>query len=220
MDIGCGAGLLAADMASRGLRVVAIDGSEEMLGAARQQARIEGLAADVAVGLHDVHALGCRSGAASLVTALGVIPWLRSPDVAVAEMARLVAPGGYLLVSSDNSLRLVHLLDPRFNPVVLTVLSLARRLVTAFRLRPRRADDVGERRYRPGYLDQILEGSGLEKVRECSVGFGRFTFRGRPFLSEPSSLALHRRLQQLADRDAWIFRRVGNHTMVLARKPG
>lgn len=206
-------------MARRGHRVTAVDNSLEMLFLTAEHARADGVGSFVSLSLNDVHALGCRTGAAALVTALGVVPWLHSPAAAVKELARVVQPGGYLLLTSDNSLRLVHLVDPRYNPLVMPVLRALKRVGVALGLVARAEGDVGERRYRPGKLDKLLAGAGLRKVRECSIGFGRFTFLGRPFLPERWGQALNRRLQRLADRDVALFRHLGNHTMVLARRP-
>jgi hypothetical protein len=68
-------------------------------------------------------------------------------------------------------------------------------------------------------LDRLVRAAGLEKRRRRSVGFGPFTFLGVRLLSDSRSVALHRRLQRLADRGVPILRAAGMNAMVLATKP-
>ena len=108
LDVGCGAGLTAVALAGRGFNVTAIDAAPaiwtqltEQL--ARRRHSSDRLSASVA----DVHDLPVEDGSYALVVGLGVLPWLHSPDRALEEMARVVRPGGYVLVNVDNLLRLL-----------------------------------------------------------------------------------------------------------------
>ena len=69
-----------------------------MLERAAANARRAGLADRVAITTGDVHDLRSADGTFLLVLALGVIPWLASPPRATRELARVLAPGGYLIV--------------------------------------------------------------------------------------------------------------------------
>ena len=71
----------------------------------------------------------------------------------------------------------------------------------------------------PGELDRLVRAAGLETWRRRSVGFGPFTLLGVRLLSEARSVALHRRLQRLADRGVPLLRAAGMNSMVLATKP-
>src|SRR5260370_39812550 len=51
-----------------------------------------------------------------MVLGIGVIPLLDSPERAVAELARVIKPGGYLVMTADNRRRLDVLLDPLKSP--------------------------------------------------------------------------------------------------------
>jgi ubiquinone/menaquinone biosynthesis C-methylase UbiE len=64
----------------------------------------------------DTHRLSFPTGTFHLVTALGVLSWLHQPGSAIAEMARVTRPGGYVLVTSRNSLDVARLLDPGRTP--------------------------------------------------------------------------------------------------------
>jgi hypothetical protein len=49
-----------------------------------------------------------------------------------------------------------------------------------------------------------------------TLGFGPFTFLQRKVLSEPLGIALHRRLQRLAEQNVPLFRSTGSHYLVLS----
>jgi len=96
-DIGTGTGILALELSRLGLDVVAIDHSARMLEAARAKltaARDEhvelrqGEASDLPLGDADVDAAFAHM----------VLHYLPSPGEAVAEMARVVKPGGSVVV--------------------------------------------------------------------------------------------------------------------------
>jgi len=50
------------------------------------------------------------------VIGMGVAPWLHSLNTAIREFARVLRPGGYLILTADNRWRLNHVLDPLFFP--------------------------------------------------------------------------------------------------------
>src|SRR5437867_1707881 len=112
LDVGCGAGLTATALARRGYAVVAIDTVPGMLERTRQTATEVGVGDRVTVAPGDVQQLDFPDGSFDLTLALGVLPWLPSPLGAMAEMARVVGRGGYVLVTADNRWRLAHVLDP------------------------------------------------------------------------------------------------------------
>jgi len=220
LDVGCGAGLLTAGLVDLGYAVDAVDASSPMLALVQGLVAGRRLTGMVTVSVGDVHALHWPDATFDLVTALGVLPWLHSPERAVMEMARVARPGGHVLLSADNSLRLSHLLDPRLNPALGP---LRRRVGAGLRragLRRAGARPIGERRYTPRHVDGMIAGAGLRKLRGATVGFANFSFLGRPVLGEQRGQALHRRLQRLADRELPVVRSLGSHYVVLAAKAG
>src|SRR5438445_8345884 len=60
----------------------------------------------------DVELLAYPDGEFAWVTALGVIEYLVSPARGLNELARVLAPGGHLVVTAPNPLRLAYLADP------------------------------------------------------------------------------------------------------------
>jgi demethylmenaquinone methyltransferase/2-methoxy-6-polyprenyl-1,4-benzoquinol methylase len=90
VDVGCGTGDLAALAAARGARVVGVDFSGEMLRAARRR----GPASAWVRG--DAEALPLPDAFASVVTSGFALRNFASLERALAEMARVLRPGGRL----------------------------------------------------------------------------------------------------------------------------
>jgi ArsR family transcriptional regulator len=96
-DIGTGTGILAAELARLGLRVLAIDNSPRMLEAARANFAREGLS-NVELRHGDACALPLGDAELDAAFAHMVLQHLPSPAVAIREMARAVRPGGCVVI--------------------------------------------------------------------------------------------------------------------------
>lgn len=211
LEIGCGAGHLTVQLAERSLDVEAIDASAEMVATTAAQAQERGLDQHVRALVGDVHSLPCEAASFDLVVAVGVIPWLHSPEAAVAEMARVLRPGGQLILTADNRARLVSFTDPR----AILALSPLKRAYDRFRNRRGRATS---RLHSPRQIDRLLSASSLRPLERRTVGFGPLSFLGRPLLDDRKGVRLHRRLQVLADHGAPLLRSTGWHYVVHAQK--
>jgi len=96
-DIGTGTGILALELSRIGLDVVAIDHSPRMLEAAR--AKLDEAGGErVELRQGEASALPLRDGEVDAAFAHMVLHYLPSPGEAVAEMARVVKPGGKVVV--------------------------------------------------------------------------------------------------------------------------
>lgn len=216
LEVGCGAGLLAVALARDGLDVTATDSTDAMLDLAGVNAAKSGVA--VRLEKLDVHHLDVGAGEFELVVALGVIPWLHSPDVALAEISRAVRPGGHVVINADNRYRLQSWIDPLFSPPLAPLRHAAR--TVAWRRREPHAEMPSTVRHSRRAFDAALGRAGLTKVRGKCFGFGPFTLLGRRVLDDRTSLALDRRLQSAADRGAPILGATGAQYIVLARRDG
>lgn len=98
LDVGCGAGLLCEPLARLGAAVTGMDAAPENIHAARAHAMQSGLRIDYRVG--SVEALG--EAPFDLVTSLEVIEHVSDPAAFVQGLARVLAPGGLLLLSTPN----------------------------------------------------------------------------------------------------------------------
>lgn len=94
-DLGCGTGQLAETVAPYVRRVVAVDGSEDMLAAAR--ARLEGHT-NVEVRRGDLENLPLTEGELDAAVLSLVLHYSPDPARALAEVARVVRTGGRVLV--------------------------------------------------------------------------------------------------------------------------
>ena len=98
LDVGCGAGLLAEPLARLGAKVTGIDAAPEVVAVARDHAAATGLEIDYRTG--DVQAL---DGQFDLVTSLEVIEHVADPAAFLKALARRLAPGGLLIISTPNA---------------------------------------------------------------------------------------------------------------------
>jgi demethylmenaquinone methyltransferase/2-methoxy-6-polyprenyl-1,4-benzoquinol methylase len=123
LDAGCGTGELCRRLADRGARVSGLDLCAGLL------ARAHSLAPEAALARGDVHALPFAAARFDLATSVLVLHYLEDPDRAVAEMARVVRPGGRLILcdricSADPVLRAAQIGVERLrNPLIQKILS-------------------------------------------------------------------------------------------------
>ena len=101
LDIGCGGGLLCEPMARLGFEVVGVDASAENVGTEKAHADALGLAIDYrASTAEDLLAAG--AGPFDLVLNMEVIEHVADPGQFLRDTARLIAPGGMMIVATLN----------------------------------------------------------------------------------------------------------------------
>ena len=96
VDIGTGTGRMIELFGPRASQAVGIDRSSEMLRLARVKLEAAGIASSLRQG--DMYALPLPDGSADSVIIHQVLHYAHSPATAIAEAARVLAPGGTLLV--------------------------------------------------------------------------------------------------------------------------
>ena len=144
LDVGCGAGLLTEPLARMGAAVTGVDAAGEAIAAARAHAAAQGLAVDYRHGgVEDV------DGRFDLVTAMEVIEHVADPAAFAAGLARALAPGGLLLLSTPNRTALSR-------TMIVT-------LAEGFGRIPRGTHDA-DRFITPDEMRALLGGAGLEVV--------------------------------------------------------
>lgn len=217
LEVGCGAGLTATELARRGFDVDATDTVPEMIELTRRHGEQANAGARLRPALGDVHALSFDGDIFDVVVALGVIPWLHSPQVAIREIARVLKPGGYVIVNADNAARLIDLVDPQLNPALKPLRAALKRVLSHLGIRRSRRG-APARRHSLTEFERLLSSAGLHTTKGLTLGFGPFTFFGHRLLPARLEPRLHRWLQLRADRGAPGIRSAGAQYLVLARK--
>jgi ubiquinone/menaquinone biosynthesis C-methylase UbiE len=96
VDVGTGTGRMLELFAARADHALGVDRSPEMLRLARVKLAQAGLGAELRQG--DMYALPLAAGAADTVIIHQVLHYAQQPSAAIAEAARLLGPGGRLLI--------------------------------------------------------------------------------------------------------------------------
>jgi len=217
LDIGCGAGLTTVDIAKRGYVVEAIDSVDAMIDLTRQNALNCGVEKQINAKVNDIHDLHFPDNSLDVVIALGIAPWIAELNIALKEIFRVLAPGGYVIMNVDNRYRLNHLLDPFYMPALAGLKEGLRRLLENSGLRnvtgiPR------TRRHTVTEFDGLLSSAGLVKVKHCMIGFGPFSFLKIQIFPGAVGVWLHRFLQRAANLGIPLIRSTGSQYLVLSRK--
>lgn len=218
LEIGCGAGYMAVALAQLGLQVHAIDPSEAMVAQAQLHSEEAGLTDKLSIKVGDTYALEFEDDSFDLVLAVGVIPWLDAPELAMQEMARVTKPGGCVLLTADNRARLNVWVDPWLNPVLQPLKRQAKKVLKRTGLRQGMSEEIDSHLYTCRYIDNALINVGLTRTRSLTLGFGPFTLFRQTIIPESLGVALHHRLQLLSERNVPGLRSSGSHYIVLAQK--
>nr|WP_300309384.1 bifunctional 2-polyprenyl-6-hydroxyphenol methylase/3-demethylubiquinol 3-O-methyltransferase UbiG [Halomonas sp.] len=152
LDVGCGGGILSESMARRGALVTGIDLSEAALEAGRRHADEQGVELDYR--LISVEQLAEEAPESfDLVTCLEMLEHVPDPESVIRACARLVKPGGHVVLSTINR-----------NPKAYALMILAAEY--ALRMVPKGTHDYA-RFIRPSELARWCREAGL-KVNEQS----------------------------------------------------
>ena len=98
LDVACGTGVVAVTAARLGARVTGLDLTPELLERARENARIAGV--DIEWHQGDVEQLPFADGTYDMVLSQFGHIFAPRPDVAIAEMLRVLRPGGTIAFST------------------------------------------------------------------------------------------------------------------------
>jgi 2-polyprenyl-3-methyl-5-hydroxy-6-metoxy-1,4-benzoquinol methylase len=102
LDAGCGSCSHSIRLAKRGYMVEAVDFSDTVLALARQNVADERLSDRINVRQANLRALPYADAEFSYVLCWGVLMHVPDIDAAVAELSRVIAPGGTLIVQEGN----------------------------------------------------------------------------------------------------------------------
>ena len=121
LEFGCGPGVLATEMASRGHSVTGIDISDQMISNAQTLATERNVTVELRTG--DVTSLqSLDSGSFDGVVASSVFEYLPDADEAIQSFVALLKPGGHFVLTVPNKVCYIRRLE-RIGAVVLGALS-------------------------------------------------------------------------------------------------
>lgn len=95
LDVGAGTGFLTEGAAKIARKVIALDFSEAMMGESR--AKLRGRNVEFKIG--NVECIPLPNGSVNAVIGNMILHHCLNPDVAISDMARVLAPGGRLALS-------------------------------------------------------------------------------------------------------------------------
>jgi len=164
LDLGCAGGFMAEALDERGARVTGIDPAAEAIAAARAHAEAGGrsIAYDVGVG----ESLPYAGGAFDAVVCVDVLEHVQSLPGVLAEVARVLRPGGLFLFDTINR-------NPLARFATITVAE------DILRLLPRGTHDP-EMFIKPQELRHALGGAGLVAGPFTGLGPRGIDRRGDP----------------------------------------
>jgi 2-polyprenyl-3-methyl-5-hydroxy-6-metoxy-1,4-benzoquinol methylase len=111
LDAGCGDGSHTVRLARRGYPVVAIDFSEHILAKAREVVAFNELAHQVRFEHGSLLDLPVADDSFEYVLCWGVLMHIPDVEVAISQLARVVKPSGYLIISENNMWSLDSILE-------------------------------------------------------------------------------------------------------------
>ncbi len=213
-DVGAGAGLAATALAARGFAVTAFDSADRMIELTRDRAAQEGLT--IGVVRAEAQALPVADDAFELVVALGLLPWLDEPAAALREFRRVLAPGGSIVVTTDNRWRLVELLDPTLSALTTP---LRRNLAPRLRaIRGRETAPFEVQRHSTHDLKRLLGAAGFVNIATTTVGYGPITFMRKPLLHGATGMRVAKSLSRHGTKLP-LLRSMGVHVVARASAP-
>jgi ubiquinone/menaquinone biosynthesis C-methylase UbiE len=207
LDLGCGTASLAPLLLERAEELWGVDLSPEMIAQGGRFLEAQALARRCHLALGDATALAFADGFFDAVVSLGMLEYLPSMEPALAEIARVLAPGGTAVLAMPNFAGAYHRAR-RFT-------NLARSTVKQLLGRPPLVSDrLVRARWLPQAVDAKLARAGLAGLerRYCN-----FILHPLHELQPAASLAVNRWLTAHAPRSLapWL----GAQYVVKALKP-
>ena len=163
-DVGCGGGLLSESLARHGAAVIGIDLSPAMISVARLHAEGQDLQLDYQLQAA-AELAASASGSFGVVCCMELAEHVPDPAALVADLARLVQPGGSLFVSTIN----------RTPQAFLGAIVAAEYLL---RLVPRGTHEYA-RLVRPAELARAARHAGLQLQEIAGVAYDPWSRRAR-----------------------------------------
>lgn len=217
LDVGCGAGMMAKEVANRGYEIWGMDYSYNMVKKAKAICNVN-TKLDTNFLQGNIESLPFKDSVFDMVLCLGVITYLKSEQKALHEMSRILKPGGTMILSILNKFSLAKCLD-------ISVL-VKRRLqkITGNRIVSwKKRAEIEEnhfaiKSYFIPNLRNALRTAGFTELACMAVQYGPLTFFGRKILPEGININITTFLEKFSNIP--IIRSSGNMCLFRLRKVG
>ena len=216
LDIGCGPGHLAIELARMGFDAQGIDISSEMIRIAEDAAKEQNIfSVNFKVG--DIESLDYPDNTFNLVTGLGIFEYLETDRPLLAEVNRVLSVGGIFVTNITNLYSYQHLFEPFYRRIKKS--SSIRRILS--RLKPIISDsksvitdmNFAPRKHSPSIFQSNLETFGFEVIEDKYIGFSLFPSPFNTLVSRLTSSVDHK-LERL---DGTFLRSLGACYVVFAK---
>lgn len=214
LECGCGPGGIISKLDMKSFRLTAIDINRRHLLKGRQD-----IGPTVFWLQADAEMLPFRDQSFDLVYCVGVLSYLQEDERAIAEISRVVRPGGAVIIALPSLFILNKLLDPYYFLVWLPARLAGRLAPTAKQTGASKFAAAKIRRYRFTPFSKLCLRYGLLEVERANVSFGPLTFWRREFLPLRVSMQLSEALLALGRRKGFSFLRgITNHWIACLEK--
>jgi ubiquinone/menaquinone biosynthesis C-methylase UbiE len=204
LEVGCGPAVMLPDLLAMGFEVHGIDVSGEMIRRARQRMAGHPLEKRCSFSVDDVERLRAAEGSYGAVLCMGVLEYLPRYTRALAEIVRVLRPGGIAVLALPNRASAYHVACGAYAGLR----SFERRL--RGRRNPYR---LAHNRCVPWQFDRELAAAGLQKLESKACNFMFFPLQE---LAPRFADSLNRALVPLAG--SWFAPLFGAQYIVKAQK--
>jgi ubiquinone/menaquinone biosynthesis C-methylase UbiE len=196
LEVGVGTGRLTKEVALRGYNILGVDYSYGMLEKAfhvcnyENQSKVEFLKGDI-------ESLPIKNSSFDVIICLGVITYIKSDEKAFHELARLLKPGGTLILSFVNKARLIKNLDL---PILIknTAKKLVKRTKIVRENNINTQSSITARTYLIPYIRKSLTSAGLTMIGFEAITLDLFTLCGKETLPRKISIPISQFIDRLS----------------------
>ena len=204
LEVGCGPAVMTPELLAMGFDAHGIDVSSEMIRRARQRMAGHPLEKRCSFSVDDVERLKAADTSYDAVLCMGVLEYLPRYTHALAEIARVLRPGGIAVLALPNRASAYHVARGAY----------ARLRSFERRLRGRRTPyGLAHNRCVPWRFDGELSDAGLQKLESRACNFMFFPLQE---LAPQFADSLNRALVPIAD--AWFAPLLGAQYIVKAQR--
>jgi len=204
LEVGCGPALMMPELVVMGFEAHGIDVSGEMIRRARQRMAGHPLEKRCSFSVDDVERMHIAEGSYDAVLCMGVLEYLPRYSRALAEISRVLKPGGIAVLALPNRASAYHIARAAY----VNLRAFERRL------RGRRGPyKLAHNRCVPWKFDRELIASGLRKLESRACNFMFFPLQE---LAPGIADSLNRALLPLSG--AWFAPFLGAQYIVKAQK--